>query len=227
MGVYIYNGETHEFPVEFVEEKYITKYKGEIKDRKTLKLVPYINTFGGAAVKITGWLITIFGFGIYMGSIFLEQISWFLVLLGFVVGFLFFTEGFSLIYSVQYVKATKCKNCLKNYAYEEREKPNVKEVSTEDSYIVTITRYWKCKHCGHMDSSEGPERIKTHKGTKYKPEKIKCEKCGKTEITAECRDPDVREEITSMSTVGTTIRYYRCRNCGHLNRKELEWSESS
>ena len=56
VATHTYNGEILELPIEFVEKVYITKYKGEIKDRKSLKWVPFINTFEVVAVQITGWL---------------------------------------------------------------------------------------------------------------------------------------------------------------------------
>lgn len=151
----------------------------------------------------------------------MEQISWFLVFLVFVAGMSLCISGFSLTHDVAYVKATNCKKCHSNYAYEEREEPDIKESSTEDSYTVTITRYWKCKYCGYIDSSESSENIKCYKGKKEKPKEIKCEKCGKTGTSSECRDPDVKEKSSPMSEVTTTtIRYYKCKYCGSLNTTE-------
>jgi hypothetical protein len=219
-----YNGKNKTYSIEFVQEAWVIMWtcKGEIKDRKIFTWVPLIGSYGETAVQITGRLIIIFGFAIYVGSMFLEQISWFLVLLGFIVGFLVLIRGFSLTCNTEYVKATRCKKCHKNYAYEEREESDIKEVSNEYSYTVTITRHWKCKYCGYIDSSESPEEIKSYKGRREEDKEIKCEKCGEIEVSSECRDPDVKEEGALMSRVKTTTRYYRCKHCGHLNTTELE-----
>ena len=244
IAAYTYNGEIQELPIEFVEKVYITKYKGEIKDRKSLKWVPFINTFEVAAVQITGWLSIILGLVISFGTITVssgylassssEEVTGFLLagtLLACLVslaGFCIYSNGESLICNVKYVKATRCKKCHKNYAYEEREEPDIKEISTENSYMFTITRYWKCKYCGYIDSSESPEKIKSHKGKKEKPKEIKCEKCGKTGVSSECRDPDVKMESFPLSeVVTTTIRYYKCKYCENLNTTEVEMGTGS
>ena len=227
---YMYDGKIQELPIEYLEKMYITNYKGEIKDRKILKWVPFISTFEGVAVRITGLLIIILGAIIYAGAfyVFFEYVDksklitgFLLVILGSGAGLSIFLAGMNLIYDVAYVKTTKCKICHKNFAYEEREEPDIKEVSTENSYIVTIIRYWKCKYCENIDSTESPENIKSHKEKKEKPKEIKCEKCGKTGTSSECRDPDVKEESFPMSGVTTTtIRYYKCKYCGSLNITE-------
>ncbi|MCC4771051.1 hypothetical protein FXV91_13005 [Methanosarcina sp. DH2] len=214
----------------------IRTYKGEIRDRKILNWVPFIGRFGVIATKVTGWLNALLGAIIYLGSfkVFFgyieksEEFTGFLIcILGSVVGLGIHLIGDFLIYNVNYVKATRCERCHMNYAYEEREEPDIKEASTEDSYNVTITRYWKCKHCGFMDSSESPEKIKAHKGTKGKPKEIKCKKCGKIGINSEYRNPDVKKESFPMigprpEGVINTTRYYKCIYCGNLNTTEEE-----
>lgn len=221
-------GQIKQYPIEFVQKMCIATYRGEIKDRKIFRWIPFINSFGGTAVRLVGWSSIILGLIIACGSFYLEQINWSLVFIVLVTGVLLYMRGFSLIYNVAYVNATRCKKCARNYAYEEREEPDVKEVSTEDSYEVTITRYWRCKYCGYRDISEGPENVKSRKGTKYRPVKIKCEKCGKTELCEECRDPDVKEEILGMTKAIVTTKYYECKYCGKLNiTEEQTESESS
>ena len=93
--------------------------------------------------------------------------------------FICLLTGMGKLSDEEYVEAPKCKKCNMEYAYEEREEPDVKEVSTEDSYTLTITRYWKCKYCGHIDSSESSENIIAYKEEKGIPKEIECEKCGK------------------------------------------------
>lgn len=224
------------YSIEF-EQDWITirTYKGKIRDRKILNRVPFIGRFGVAATRVTGWLNALLGAVIYFGSfiVFMEYMNRSEVLTGFLicvvgsfVGLQIFIIGESLIYNVKYVGTIRCKRCYKKYAYEEREDPEIKEVSTEDSYAVTVIRFWKCRHCGFIDSSESPEKIKAHKGTREKPKKIKCEKCGETGISPECRKPDVKEisfpMIELSSTIITTNRYYKCIHCGNLNTIEEE-----
>lgn len=211
----------------------IRTYKGEIRNRKLLNWVPFIERFGVTATKITGWLYVLLGAIIYFGSFifFTEYINrsevftgFSICLLGSYVGLQIFIIGEFLICNVKYVKATRCKRCYKNYAYEEREEPDIKEVSTVNSYTVTVIRFWKCKHCGFMDSSESPEKIKAHKGLRGKPKEIECEKCGKIGIYSEYRKLDVKEKsfpmIESNPTIITTTRYYKCIHCGNLNSTE-------
>ncbi len=101
-------------------------------------------------------------------------------------------------------------------AYEEREKPDVREESTDSLYTVTITRFWKCKYCGYLDSSESSENIKCFKVKKKKPIEMTCEECGKTSLSSECRNPDMKKEYFPGGST-TEIRYYKCNYCGHLN----------
>lgn len=74
---YTYYGKIQELPIEFIEQMYITKYKGEIKNRKILKWVPLINTFGEASVQITGGLSVIIGISIAGGSFFWSKLAGF------------------------------------------------------------------------------------------------------------------------------------------------------
>lgn len=194
------------------------EYKGKTKGRRFLKLVPFINTFGETAVKIIGQVYFIIGFILMYISIFYYKfINPVTILLLCFVFIVLIESGTSLPFLEEYVRATKCKNCSREYAYEEIEDPDVKEVSTEDSYTVSITRHWKCKYCGYIDSSESPENIKTCKGEKKKPKQIECENCGFTETCPEYRDPDIKKEKLAGKTITTIIRYYRCGHCGHIN----------
>lgn len=129
----------------------------------------------------------------------------------------FFIVGLGLFSYVKYVKATRCKICNKNYAYEETANPDVREVSTENSYTVAITRYWKCKRCGYIDSDESPEDIVTRKGKIKKPKRIICEKCGKSGIYPEYKTPDIKCVDDYSGQTFTTIRYYKCEYCRHIN----------
>lgn len=210
-------------------------YKGEKRDRKTLNQVPFIKDYGKKAVQTTGWLGIFLGLAIviapiialdYLISLNFEEGAYYLIFsIGSYGGIGVCSIGSSLLCKVRYVEATRCKRCHKNYAYEEREKPDVKEVSTEGSYIVSITRHWRCKQCGYIDSSESPEKIKTYKGLKAikrATRKVKCEKCGRAGFNFEYKKPDVKEDSFGTKTVQTTTRYYKCNSCGNLNITEEE-----
>jgi hypothetical protein len=122
--------------------------------------------------------------------------------------------GLSSFGDIFYIKNTTCKKCHKKYAYEEREEPDIKEVSTEKSYKVTIIRYWKCRHCGFIDISESREILICKKTWKcLRGIEIKCEKCGKIGTYSECRRPDIK----TYGTTSTIIRYYKCEGCEHIN----------
>jgi len=190
------------------------EYKGKIKDRKLLKFVPLIGTFGETAVQITGRLSVIVGFfGVLLFDEYRPDIGLIptsVIMLCFIA---LLHYGIKLLSYSKYVKASRCKSCHRNYAYKETEHPDIREISTENSYNVLITRYWKCKHCGFIDRTESSENIWTRKGKKREPKKITCGNCGKTKITSEFKDPDKKfNEYRAIR-----IRYYRCEYCGHIN----------
>lgn len=206
----------------------VIKYKGEIKYRRPFKWVPLVNTFGENAIKFFGILETILGIiatlivFISLGEIEdLEGVQGFLLVAIFFVSFFvslyLVLEGISLLSSAKFLRFLKCNRCGRKKAYEEREKPDVREDSTESLYTVTITRYWKCKYCGYLDSSESSENIKCFKMKKKKSIEMACEECGKTSLSSECRNPDMKKEYFPGGSSITEIRYYKCNYCGHLN----------
>lgn len=226
------NGKNKTYSIGFVQGTWgiICTYKGEKRNRENLNQVPYIERYGGKAVQIIGYLSVFFGIAILVGIIrimtylikldFEESICTSVCLIGFYAVAEICSIGNSLLWKVRYVKATRCKRCHKNYAYEEREEPDIKEVSTEELYVVTVTRHWRCKYCGHIDSSESPEKIKAYKGLKEikrATREIKCEKCGKTEFNFEYKNPDIKEDPFGKTVVQTETKYYKCNYCGNLN----------
>ena len=209
-----------EYSIKCVQNVCTIEYKGKTKDRTLLEFVPLIGTFGENAVKITEWLSFIIGsvgiaiviYDFETGSVKKSDIGFdSLVITLFCFHFLFY--GMTLPRYSRYVKLTKCRLCHRNYAYKEIKDPDIREVSTEDSYIVKITRYWKCKYCGNIDSTESSEDIRTCKEKKEKPKEINCENCGKTGIWPEYRSPD--EKYHELRA--TRIRYYKCEYCGYIN----------
>ena len=210
----IKNGEKSDkdYSIEWFENICIIRYKGEMKDRKILRFVPFINTLGEIGVLVTACLSVIISY--FSGIILLESVSdvWSTVLVSASIFCLFF-YGIILFSYVKYVGITGCKNCHKVYAYEETKNPDIKEVSTEKSYKVTITRYWKCKYCGYIDRTESPENIGTNKGKRKKPREITCQKCGESGLCFEYKDPDIK----FVEEVSIRIRYYRCEYCKNVN----------
>ncbi|AKB35293.1 hypothetical protein MSSAC_0703 [Methanosarcina siciliae C2J] len=231
------NGKNKTYSIEFFQGAgaIICTYKGEKRNRENLNQVPYIERYGGKAVQIIGCLSLVLGIAILVGTVrimnylaelnFEESIYTSVFLTGLYPGIKICSIGNSLLWKAGYVKATRCKRCHRNYAYEEREEPDVKEISTEDSYAVTVTRHWRCKYCGHIDNSKSPEKIKAYKGLKEMKKvtgEVKCEKCGRTEFNFEYRNPDVKEDPFGTTVVETTTKYYKCNYCGNLNITEEE-----
>lgn len=215
----------------------IIKYKGEIKYRRPFKWVPLVNTFGEYAIRFFGILEIILGIIVFisLGEIEdLEGVQGFLLVTIYFVRFFvplyLVLDGISAQSSAKFVRFLKCKRCGRKNAYEEREKPDIREDSTENLYTVIITRYWKCKHCGYLDSTESSENIKYFKIKKKKPIEMTCEKCGKTSLSSECRNPDMKRENYIVGSDSTEIRYYKCNYCGHLNietkKNHLNYMES-
>lgn len=133
--------------------------------------------------------------------------------------------GHELLLSTDYVKAARCSECGKEFACEEREKPDIKEVSTPDYYYVTVIRHWKCRYCGCEDSSESQENIESRKGNRNTdPFRSPCRHCRKNTLHTEFKDPDIKELKTSSSTSDLIItRYCQCEHCGHRSvRAEKE-----
>jgi len=181
------NGEESdkEYSIEWFQKTCTIEYKGEMKDRKILRFVPFINTLGEVGVSVIAWLSVIIGYFGLMAVVmeYIEKTSYIWVLILCIIPFSLFCYGLVLIPYVKYVGITGCKNCYKVYAYEETKNPDIKEVSTDDSYTISITRYWKCKYCGYTDITASPENITTRKEKMLKKHiKIKCENCGKTEL---------------------------------------------
>lgn len=217
------NGEKldKEYSIEWFENTCIIRYKGEIYNRVLFEGLPFISYLGWVAVLFAGILSIVLGFCTFFIILFkmtyLQEIN---DLFGFLVTIILsliptalFLGGRSYFRDILYVKSITCKRCHKKCAYEETEAPDIKEVSTEDSYEVTITRYWKCKHCRFICISEGQEKMKCYKEWEGRKAEIKCEKCRKKRILPECRKPDVKV----YDSAATKTSYYRCEYCGHIN----------
>jgi hypothetical protein len=60
---------------------------------------------------------------------------------------------------VSYSSSSKCENCKKKQAYEEK-KSNVKEINTSEGIRKITYRNYKCKFCGHEVTREFNELIR-------------------------------------------------------------------
>lgn len=207
-------------------------YKGDIRKRTLLKRVPLIRLFGESAVELSGMLCLMLAI---ISLLSIEKIFFlfepslegrlYASLSVIILFFSFSACGHELLFSKDYVKAARCRECGKEFACEEREKPDIKEVSAPDYYYVTVIRHWKCRYCGCEDSSESQENIESRKGKRNKePFSTFCEHCGKSTFQREFKDPDIKELKTSSSTSDLIItRYYQCGHCGYRSvRAEKE-----
>lgn len=218
-----------EYTIRCTSDECVIKYKGKIKHIKPFKWVPLVDAYGETAVKLFGILKIILGIAGMLAAFIalgkmpenLEGLEKYLlgtvILVIFYLSSILVLQGISSKSGAKLLKFLKCKRCGRNNAYEEREKPDIREDSTESSYTVTIIRYWKCKYCGHLDSTESSENIKCFKTKKKKPTRIKCEECGVTSLVSECRNPDMKIEDYPGGSNITEIRYYKCDYCEHIN----------
>lgn len=217
----------------YLRKTIVNTYEGSVKDRKFLNRVPFIEKFGATAVNFCVSIQIPLFFAIDFWGESLELVGfleYFWVLILFLHFMLISSVGKELYDDIDYVKTTKCKNCDKNFAYEERENPVIKEVSTPESYSVMITRYWKCKYCGFEDSTESPENIKASKGAIRNNSKLTppcCSNCGKKHSYIEFRRPDEKKIYILWNREIITTRYYKCDSCGHVEVKKHEEFQTS
>ncbi|ADN37307.1 conserved hypothetical protein [Methanolacinia petrolearia DSM 11571] len=67
------------------------------------------------------------------------------------MGFFLLIFGFVFIGVIKHYLNTKCKNCNREFAYEEIGSPQRREVQTSDGLIKqTTTRQYRCKYCGDI-----------------------------------------------------------------------------
>ncbi|WP_440953910.1 hypothetical protein ACSAZK_09400 [Methanosarcina sp. Mfa9] len=145
----------------------------------------------------------------------------FIVVFGIALGVLAVVLGEQFSRIADYHRDARCRACCEPFACEEFEIPDVKELSTPHSYSVKITRYWKCKNCGHEEARTGSEGIVTFKGNPgvFTPQKMSCRVCGKNAACEEFKRPDVKEIKQKFWALITTTRYYRCKHCGQEDIK--------
>ncbi|MDD3041955.1 MAG: hypothetical protein PHV51_04420 [Methanosarcinaceae archaeon] len=189
---------------------------------------PLINTFGVKIISFFGQLIN--KLGQLLSIIWL--IYWFIYVLiitqtdtlGMKIHFAYIglmiiiiLIGNYLLNEVEYYKDTMCKFCGREYACREFKKPEIKEISTPDSFNITCTSFWKCKYCGHEDLRPEKRNLRAYKGKmNSKQRKDPCKKCGKEKAYQEFRRPDIKESYSSITCTITTTTYYKCKYCGSI-----------
>lgn len=214
---------------------HIVTYRGEYKSDFFLKRIApsLVSNFGEERVSASSELfsymfpplLVMFSF---LFSGFLSSnlgvplwVDTFIVTFGIALGVLSVALGEQFSRVADYHRDSRCRACCEPFACEEFEKPDVKELSTPHSYSVKITRYWKCKNCGHEEARTGSEGIVTCKGDPgvFTPRKISCRACGKNAACEEFKRPDVKEIKQKFWALITTTRYYRCKHCGQEDIK--------
>jgi hypothetical protein len=112
---------------------------------------------------------------------------------------------------VNYYRDSHCEKCGKYFVFEEFQAPLIKEESKNDAYKRTLTRYWRCKNCGHEDIKSESQPINYHHEEKQNDLKEDaCEECGKKHAIEEYRNVEVLKFAARKK-----IRYLKCRYCGY------------
>ena len=122
---------------------------------------------------------------------------------------------------LEYYQDTFCRKCGNKLACEEIGEPVMKETSNFRDYTLTITRHWRCRYCGNVDTREGPENIFAEKGEMLPViylKGIECKKCSSIGTVEEYKKPDIKE----IGNKRITRRYYKCTLCGHEDISESE-----
>jgi hypothetical protein len=78
-----------------------------------------------------------------------------------ILSFVFLALGAILFSAIQYHASSQCKECNKEYAYEEVGTPTVKEIKTSEGIRKITTRTYKCKFCGDEDVRKDSDLIET------------------------------------------------------------------
>jgi hypothetical protein len=113
-----------------------------------------------------------------------------------------------------YCNIFRCKNCGRDFAYEEIKRPFVKIVSTYNKYEKTITSYLKCRYCNdEYIRTEIARQNSKSRSKKTDKNRKTCKGCGKDYSLVEYRYPDAHLEYHNIFR---TIRHYKCVHCGYV-----------
>lgn len=178
-------------------------------DEKTLEMMS----------KIFVLLCIIIALGTTINFLETEASDWFYIL-GITVSLVPLLLSLCIQHALEYHRDTFCRKCGNKLACEETGEPLLKETSNNGDYTLTVTRHWKCRYCGNVDTREGPENIFTEKGEMLPLihlKGIECKKCSGIGTVKEFKKPDIKE----IGNKRITRRYYRCTLCGHEDITEI------
>ncbi|AKB66625.1 hypothetical protein [Methanosarcina mazei] len=206
-------------------------YKGDLKEGFFLKdlALGLIKIFGKSFTSAVGeipnslFAIIFFIVSFFFSAFFLSVANYYTsergILLAILLSGFVITTAVPLklqyYYIAEYYRNTVCNNCGKEFICRETEKPDIKEISTPETYRIQITRYWSCRSCGYMNVRESSEGFVTKKGKTMKVSdlaKVQCKRCGKTGTYIEYKKPDIR---VSKEQETMERRYYRCKLCNY------------
>ncbi|AAM06204.1 TPA: hypothetical protein HA338_04340 [Methanosarcina acetivorans] len=183
-----------------------------------------INVFDGKALEIMSKIFILLCITIALGTTInlleTETSDWFYIL-GITASMVPLIFSLFIQHVLEYHRDTFCRKCGKKLACEEIGEPVLKETSDHGDYTLTVTRYWKCRYCGNIDTREGPEGIYIKKG-EMRPiihlKSFECKKCGGIGTVKEFKRPDIKE----IGNKRIIRRYYKCTLCGHEDIIESE-----
>jgi hypothetical protein len=205
-------------------------YKGDLKEGFFLKdFAPgFIRIFGKSFISAVGEIpnsllfIIFFIISFFFSAFFLSVANYYtsersILLAIFLSVFVTIAVPLKLqfYYIAEYYRNAMCNNCGKEFICRETEKPDIKEISSPQTYRIRITRYWGCMSCGYINIRESSEGFVTKKGNPMKYSdlaKVQCKRCGKTGTYVEYKNPDIR---VSKEDKTMQRRYYRCKLCNY------------
>jgi hypothetical protein len=113
--------------------------------------------------------------------------------------------------TMNYYRDSHCEKCGKYFVFEEFQAPILKEVSKTNSYIKTLTNYWRCKNCGYEKIKVESQHIDHYYGKKQlNLQEDTCEECGREHALVEYRNVDVLNFLLRKK-----IRYLKCKHCNY------------
>lgn len=212
-------------------DNYVFTSKCELERHSFKKISLFlINTFNVKILEIISKIFFILCILIALVTTFSflenETSDWYYIL-GMVLSLIPLILSLYIENVLEHYQDTFCKKCGGELACEEISEPVMKETSSFGDYTLTITRHWRCKHCGNVDARKGPENIFTEKGEMLPEIYLKCmecKECGGIGTVVEFKKPDVKE----IRNKRITRRYYKCTLCDHeeINESEeiITWS---
>jgi DNA-directed RNA polymerase subunit RPC12/RpoP len=207
LNTYIFTG-----AVEFKKHRFkkVSFFLINIFDEKALEIMSKIFFFFCIIIS----LVTVVNF---LGN---NATDWFYIL-GIIFSLIPLIISLCIQNVLEYYHDTFCKECGKKLACEEIGEPLMKETSSFGEYTLTVTRQWKCRYCGNVDTRQDQENIFAEQGEMLPSislKSIECKKCSGTGTLIEIKRPDIKE----IGKRRSTRRYYKCTACGNEDISESE-----